>query len=419
MESLLIHLLKSSALLTLFFIAYHFLLRKDTHFNKNRFFLMAGIFISLLLPFVQLTQTVVVESSFEAGEFLRTTATSSLTPREQKMEPWQIAGFAYLLISGILLSRMVFPVIHILRLTLMHLGQKEGKFLYIRTTAKTSPFSFFHVIVFNPEIHSEGELKMILEHEKVHSRQVHSVDQLIANIAVALLWSNPLSWCYRKGVEENLEYIADRETIKTMGNQKEYQYALLSVSLKNAFPGLLNHFHRSFIKSRIVMLEKGATSGNQGWKDFLILPFLVFFLFGFNTKEELVYADKGRILHSNPAMGQEPVFQIDSKTSNSYFRGIESFFRENHPDLQIAFTGITRDADLDLMGFQVETRFEGEDHFTKRMENHSKKKLKPNFVLQYSPGEKALIIKEQYEEDLQITITKEKLHVSHTEKPPK
>ncbi|MHA6279533.1 M56 family metallopeptidase [Salinimicrobium sp. CAU 1759] len=256
---------------------------------------------------------------------------------------------------------------------------------------------------------------MILEHEKVHSRQLHTLDILLANFATAFLWFNPLSWWYRKCVEQNLEFIADRETIKSTGNQKEYQYALLRVSQEGNFSGLLNHFHRSFIKSRIIMLKKGTTDKSHRWKHFLVLPALVFFLLGFNTEEEVIFSNKEEQTKVYSAIGQEPVFFIDSTTSDSYFRGMESYFRKNYPNLQIAFTGITRDADLALTGFQIETKFEGEKIFTKRMENLSEQELKPRFAVQYSPEKQALIIKEQFEKELQISITKEAIHASHIE----
>lgn len=158
------------------------------------------------------------------------------------------------------------------------------------------------------------------------------------------------------------------------------------------------------------MLEKRATSRNQEWKRFLVLPLLVFFLYGFNTRKEIVFSDNNKSLHSTPAMEQGPVFFIDSSTPDSHFRAIESYFSNTHRDMQIAFTGVTRSTNLNLTGFTMETRFRGEKRFTKRMENYSEGKLKPRFSLQYSSEEQAIIMKEQYEEELQITITKDAIH---------
>ena len=70
MEQLLIYLLKSAALLSIFFLAYQLLLRNDTSFLANRRFLFWGIIASLLLPTVEFTRVVVVENTVVPLKFL-------------------------------------------------------------------------------------------------------------------------------------------------------------------------------------------------------------------------------------------------------------------------------------------------------------------------------------------------------------
>lgn len=415
MEVFLIHIIKSSALLSIFFLAYHFLLKKDTSFNKNRLFLLTGIFSAAVLPFVHITQKVVLDTVIGGGQFFEEGNIAVGSSPEFEADLWQLAGIIYMLVAVFLISKLIFQIAKVTKLARSQSVRREGAFLYIQTNNRTSPFSFFNMIVFNPATHPKEELRMVLEHERVHSRQFHTMDILLVNLSAAFLWFNPLSWSYRKSVEENLEYIADKETIKTIGKQKEYQYALLRVSQEGNLSSLLNHFHHSFIKNRIIMLKKSTTTKSYSGKHFLVLPAVLFFLLGFNTKEEVII-NREELTNSYTEIEQEPVFYIDSNTSDSYFRGMESYFRSNYPNFQIAFTGITRGADLALTGFQVETKFEGEEHFTKRMENMGEHELKPRFAVQFSSEKQALIIKEQYEKDLQITITKEAIHASHVEK---
>ena len=61
MEALSLYLLKSNGLLLLFFIAYHFLLRKETFFTTNRWFLLVGLITAVFLPFVVYTKIIWVE----------------------------------------------------------------------------------------------------------------------------------------------------------------------------------------------------------------------------------------------------------------------------------------------------------------------------------------------------------------------
>ena len=61
METIIIYLLKSSGLMAMFYLAYHFLVRKETFFNSNRWFLITGLFTSLLLPLFSIKKIVYVE----------------------------------------------------------------------------------------------------------------------------------------------------------------------------------------------------------------------------------------------------------------------------------------------------------------------------------------------------------------------
>ena len=61
METIFIYLIKSSGLLALFFISYHILLRKETFFTSNRWFLLSGLGTALVLPLLVYTKVVWVE----------------------------------------------------------------------------------------------------------------------------------------------------------------------------------------------------------------------------------------------------------------------------------------------------------------------------------------------------------------------
>ena len=60
METLFIFIAKSSGLLALFYLAYYFLLRKETFFNSNRWFLLAGLITSVVLPLLVYTKVILV-----------------------------------------------------------------------------------------------------------------------------------------------------------------------------------------------------------------------------------------------------------------------------------------------------------------------------------------------------------------------
>src|SRR5699024_1575068 len=139
--------------------------------------------------------------------------------------------------------------------------------------------SFFNTIVYNPKLHPKSELKLILKHEEAHVKNRHSIDVILSNLLLFINWFNPFCWLYRKRISENLEFLADQETIQKLDCSIDYQRSLLNFVIieDRAFP--VNHFHKSFIARRIQKLQKIESKKYAGLKFALILPLLTIFFF--------------------------------------------------------------------------------------------------------------------------------------------
>lgn len=287
MEAISIYILKSAGLLSLFYLVYILLLKNDTSFQLNRKFLILGIIAAFIAPAAVFTKTIRVESQELAAEnFIITegfTGEISILPQEEPLNGWQIAGFIYFLGLSFFLIRFGFQLISLLNIIRNQPKLKEAGITILHTEEAIPPFSFFKYIILNPKLHSPQELEIILQHEKIHAAQNHSADVLLANLTTAVLWFNPLVWFYRKNILQNLEFIADKETIAKNISRKRYQETLLKVCLANFQPALSNSFYQSFIKKRILMLHKKSTSNNL-WKMTAVLPLVLAFLLVFNVK---------------------------------------------------------------------------------------------------------------------------------------
>jgi len=288
MESLLIYILKSAGLISLFYILYVLLLKNDTSFTANRKFLLGGILTSLILPAIYFTKKVIVsapeivytESSFNSNLIIIPESVP------QEMDWWLIAGISYLVITGFFLLRFCFRIFQIYKLIHFSKIQKEGKYKIIETQDSSGPFSFFNYLFLNAKAIPEDEYLIMLRHEKVHAKQFHSFDMLASQLFAAILWFNPISWVYKKAVEQNLEFIADQETAKASECVQQYQHVLVKVSTNQYQNVLVNHFYQSFIKKRIVMLNKKSSSRSNISKMSLIFPLLLAFMLTFNVKTE-------------------------------------------------------------------------------------------------------------------------------------
>ena len=286
MESLLIYLLKGSALLGIFFLSYAFLLKRETTFQLNRKFLIFGLFTSIILPLIYFTKMVYIEANPVPFEFITTTTESTAVPIETPTDWWSIAAMIYFIITAFFILRLCLQLSSVFKIILNNKTHKHAGFNFLKVSNNQLPFSFFHYIVYNPSKHSQKDLDLILEHEKVHARQLHSVDIILVNLISCFFWFSPFAWLYKKAVEQNLEFIADRETVNNKAEIKEYQHALVKVSIADLRPALTNHFYQSFIKKRILMLNKKSSTQSPAWKLSLVMPLLLAFMLLFNVKTE-------------------------------------------------------------------------------------------------------------------------------------
>ncbi|EDP94790.1 M56 family metallopeptidase [Kordia algicida OT-1] len=284
MNEFILFFAKSTGVLLLFSGLYFLVLRKETFFNENRFFLLGGMIFSLLIPFLVITKYIQIPAKVIATNSAFVFAETSVTP--ETTISWTTVLF-YVYVTGVLLffCKFLIELFSLFKLLWKaQISRRDEQFIYIETTASFSPFSFFNYIVYNPDLYSEAELKAILKHEQAHSQQLHSVDVFVAKLYCIFMWFNPFAWLHKKFILQNLEFLADRAAIKQTPSKKEYQLTLLKVSGHAYCPALTNNFYNSLIKKRIVMLQKTQSKHFNRWKQVLILPMLIAFVFLFNTE---------------------------------------------------------------------------------------------------------------------------------------
>lgn len=288
MDELFMYFMKSSGVLLLFLSLYFLWLRKDTFFHGNRFFLLSGMLISLILPFLVITQYIEIPFTEEAAtsNAFMFTETGTEVVKDVNFISW-IDLILYTYAAGVMffLAKFLIELASLCKLLwTSKITKRDGQFIYIETTTSFTPFSFFNYIVYNPDLYTEAELDAIITHEQAHSRQLHSIDVFISKLYCIFMWFNPLAWVHQKFISQNLEFLADSAAIKKTPSKKEYQLTLLKVSGNAYCPALTNNFYNSLIKKRIVMLQKNQSTHLNKWKQLLILPLLVAFVMLFNTE---------------------------------------------------------------------------------------------------------------------------------------
>ena len=265
--SLLLYLLKANAALLLFAAAYFGLLRQLTFFPLNRFYLLFALLFAAVYPALPVPALLPAEAipavAFTVVETGTTTAVAATDPAGPAFD-WAIAGLAlYVVGAAVLLARLLAQLLSLWRLRrrsrpAVVLGQP------VRVLAgSVSPFSFGRSIYLNPEQHPAAELAAVLRHEQVHVRQYHTLDVLLAQVALAAAWCNPAAWLLRRALLDNLEFLADHAVLETGLDRHAYQYSLLRLSHGAGGPSLVSHFTFPTLKNRILMMNTPISSTGQ------------------------------------------------------------------------------------------------------------------------------------------------------------
>ncbi|GAB3911437.1 hypothetical protein GCM10028803_52870 [Larkinella knui] len=308
--SLLIYLLQAGLILAVLTLCYRLLLRRATWFDLNRYLLGLNVVLALVLPLVelpdfrpapvrQLVQKTVPNFRVADWKVLDWSRLKSVSPAPRIQKPKEqvpdafmavqpnetpfngqkLVLWAYLAGVIFLAGRLLVQLWSLARLIARSERSWEDGIWLVINAEVDAPFSFFHWVILNPALYESDEFDQILVHERVHCRQWHSLDMLLAEVLRVVFWFNPFAWWHQRLVQENLEYLVDREVLNEGVEKKKYQYYLLKASLAGEVPmpvrPVTNSFNQPQLKSRISMMNRPQST--KSWHTYLFFGFVVAF----------------------------------------------------------------------------------------------------------------------------------------------
>ena len=243
----------------LFFVVYDLLLKSETFFQWNRFYLLSTFIISLVLPWIELdffSKGILNEAEYLIWELQEIVLTKELG----LSSPGSAIPYKVLFILGALVMTVVFVYkLHRIR-ALWKTSKISHHPSYTKVVMQDSmaSFSFFKLLFIGDAISKEKE-SQILAHELVHIKQWHSLDLLFFEAMRIVFWFNPMTYLFQNRVAEVHEYIAD--SLTSTGKAREQYELLLSQVFQTKNISFTNQFFKeSLIKKRIVMLKKEKSS---------------------------------------------------------------------------------------------------------------------------------------------------------------
>ena len=279
MSSLLIYSIKSVFVLTLLYVPYTLILRKETFFRLNRIVLLAILVLSLVLPLCNVSQlagdeqpvTQVVHQQVEAlskpaAEKMEVTTPVPMEICEQVApdapydSSWSWCTILSVLCFVGMLLVLLFRVGQFIRMgVLMRQAcvwkeEKDGVAIYCHADDVT-PCSWMRSIVISQRDYSEHRHEILL-HEKGHILHHRSLDILLLTFVQVVQWWNPFVYLLGTSLRDVHEYEADHHVL--LGGVSLTQYANLLIRKAVGISSLTiaNNFNHSLVKRRITMMHQ-------------------------------------------------------------------------------------------------------------------------------------------------------------------
>ncbi len=304
------YLAKLSICLSAVSLFYHFILRKHTFYNWNRWYLLIYSTLSFLLPLIDISPAIRQSEAASSPVILAVPALSHITlekiipaenhPFPSQFDPWNLVSFIILAGIVFMTARLCFHFAAYIRIrNSAKLISTDNNVNIYHVAKGILPFSFGNAVFINPDVHKPEELRDIILHEFVHVKQKHSLDNIWCEILCVLNWYNPFAWLIRYSIRQNLEYIADRKVLDNGVNPKQYQYLLLKVIGVPEFR-IANQFNFSSLKQRIIMMNKVQTAKIHLIRFLFVMPMLLVLLIVFRKDIETLAAVKQFVRKPDP-----------------------------------------------------------------------------------------------------------------------
>jgi beta-lactamase regulating signal transducer with metallopeptidase domain len=314
------YLLKSVLCLLLLLLFHRLVLQQEVLYRFNRFFLLAAVIGSFLIPFitVEVEQEVVIApiptevfaEEISSADHIQDVTEMPVLEEEnsEKAEvpiPWQEIGWTVYLIG------VVVFLIRFLRNLRSIYQQVQGnhQVTYRQETLVllpelVSPFSFLKYIFFSKSpFEKEGMPEAVFLHEQCHVHQKHTWDVLLVEALLVVFWFHPGLYLTRQAIRLNHEFIADQQVIQQLP-VSEYQSLLLAILSGQQGFALGSSLNFSLTKKRFAMMKKTSKPRIQVLKLAALMVFLGVTVVLFAEKEAVSKPIQNSVQNSDQAESQ-------------------------------------------------------------------------------------------------------------------
>ena len=289
MGTFLVYIIKSAFCMTLLYLPYTLLLRRERLHRLNRLALLAILVVSFLLPAVREEwfggawmswQSAVPDGAY--ASFLGQIGGTGMRLPEMVVTPASSAPWwPVWLVGAYFLGVVVSLVVRLWQLArllwfiphgcLWKEHREDGITLYCHARP-VLPFSWMRGIVVSEADWEGAEARAVYLHEEAHVIYGHSWDTMLMLAAETLQWFNPVVWMMETDMRCIHEYQADDYVLRQGINAKNYQLYLIKKAVGSRLQSFANGLNQSTLKKRIAMMCNKKSNKWAALKYMYLLP---------------------------------------------------------------------------------------------------------------------------------------------------
>ncbi len=314
-------IIKSTICLSVLLLAYLWLLENEKINHFKRWFLWFCIGFSMIIPLMNLEFITQFDFSETAIVSLQAVDLNSYA-QANVAETISIFWIIYFIGFTIMFFRFITNLYQIFRVIRTNSHEKQVDYTIVLLLEPVLPHTFLNYIFLNKsDFENKNIPNEILQHEKTHAKQWHSVDIIAIEIMKIIFWFNPIFYAYKKTIQRNHEFLADEKVVAETNNISMYQTQLLVYSKPIQNYILTSNINYSLTKKRFIMMTKTVSHRKIFMKQFGFLMLFLSLTLIFNTK--LVAQEK--VKNATETTDSDILSVVEVKPE--YPGGIQAFYQ--------------------------------------------------------------------------------------------
>ena len=299
MSAVLLYSIKSAIVLTLLYLPYMLMLRRESFFRFNRMVLLSILLLSLVLPLCNIPwmsldhQPVVQAAQLQMLEMgipvhvlpeVQVLAEGAASQGTSRFSVFFLVSLIYIIGMVALLMMRLWQIARLqfgLRQGVLWHNDEQGVRIYCHS-GDVAPFSWMRNIVINEKDYDEAGREIVL-HEMGHIQGRHSWDVVLLTLVQMLQWWNPLCYVLGISLRDVHEYEADNFVLEQGVSAQGYQLLLIRKAVGSGSYAFANSFNHSLTKKRITMMKKSKSNPWMKSKALYIIPVAALALSAFAT----------------------------------------------------------------------------------------------------------------------------------------